>query len=571
LHANDVVPRDRLIEELWGEAAPATVNAVLNGYVSKLRRVLADGADDELLATRPPGYVLRVDGEQLDARRFERLLQQGREELARGDARAAAATLHAALSLWRGPPLADLAYEQFAQSEIRRLEDLRLAAIEERIEADLALGRHEGVVAELETLVSQHPYRERLRAQLMVALYRCGRQAEALDAYRRARRTLAEELGIDPGPRLSELERAILRQDPSLEAPPQAPADQPPKTEPGPGRRWRLMLATGSALALAAAVGLVVLLRDTPRTAPKPVVLRGNSVAVADLDTTSVVDEIPVGARPSGIAIGEGSVWVGNRDDNTLLRIDPESRRVERTIGLAVEPREVAVAGKRVWIASSAGSVVRVNPSLNEIEGTLTLGPPSERCCPPELATSGDTIWGSYAGELWRIDTAANRAEVIRTEGVASIASGEGGLWVLTGEGTIERLDPDTNRVVDRISRERVGFVQFGGGIAAGAGAVWTQTYLDRAIWKIDPAAGHFTGRIALGHRPAGVAFGDGAVWIVTTDGFLLRLDPRSEKIVRKVRLGVYAAQAGTSGLEAQGRWARMTTGFEALWLPVTP
>jgi YVTN family beta-propeller protein len=579
LHANDVVPRDRLIEELWGEAAPATVNAVLNGYVSKLRRVLADGADDELLATQAPGYVLRVAGEQLDARRFEGLLQQGREELARGDSRAAAATLHAALSLWRGPPLADLAYEQFAQSEIRRLEELRLAALEERIEADLALGRHDAVVAELETLAAEHPYRERLQAQLMVALYRCGRQAEALDAYRRARRTFADELGIDPGPRLAALERAILRQDSSLDAPHRARADQLQKTEAGRRPRWRLALGAGSAIALTVAVGLVFLLRDTPGTPPKPLVLRGNSVAVVDLETSSVVGEVPVGARPSGIAVGEGAVWVGNRDDNTLLRIDPESRKVVRTIGLAVAPRDIAVAAGSVWVATDAGSVLRVDPTSHEVVRTVALDHERELCCQPQFATSGTAVWIAHHGRLSRIDPATNHAATVRSAGAASIAYGENALWVLTGTGQIERVDPNTNRVTDTISREPVGGPEFGGGLAAGAGAVWTAPYLERALWKIDPVSGDFIGKVplgqrvgvAIGRRPAGVAFGDGAVWVVTTDGSLLRVDPKAEKVVGEIRLGVYAAQAGASEIEAQGGWAPMATGEGALWLPVTP
>ena len=158
----------------------------------------------------------------------------------------------------------------------------------------------------------------------------------------------AEELGLDPGPRLSELERAILRQDTSLQAPPSVPVDQQRKRRTASHRRtgWIVALAAGFVIALAIAVALVAGLRDPPRTSPKPVVLTGNSVAVLDPATTSVVAEIPVGARPSGIAAGAGSVWVGNRDDNTLLRIDPRSRTVVRTIGLGVEPREVTVAAQ---------------------------------------------------------------------------------------------------------------------------------------------------------------------------------------------------------------------------------
>ena len=190
--------------------------------MSRLRKALGDG---DALVTTPAGYELRLaDPEQLDANRFERRLADGRRELAGGAPAAAAAALEDALSLWRGRPLDDLAYEPFAQPEIARLEDLRVAAFEELTEAKLALGRHAEVVGELESLVGRYPYREHLTAQLMLALYRCDRQADALQAYQDARRRLVDELGIEPGERLRELERAILAQEPALAAPEPAQA-----------------------------------------------------------------------------------------------------------------------------------------------------------------------------------------------------------------------------------------------------------------------------------------------------------------------------------------------------------
>ena len=175
-----------------------------------------------MLTTRSPGYVIRVEPDRLDLDRFERLVDEGRSLLARGLAADASERLREALSLWRGPALADFAYESFAQTAIARLEEIRLAALELRIDADLVLGRHDELVGELEALVAEHPHRERLRRYLMTALYRSGRQAEALDAYRDARRALVDELGIEPSPPLRELERAILRQDPALDV--RAPA-----------------------------------------------------------------------------------------------------------------------------------------------------------------------------------------------------------------------------------------------------------------------------------------------------------------------------------------------------------
>jgi DNA-binding SARP family transcriptional activator len=219
LHANETLSTDRLIDGLWGERPPATAAKTVQVHISRLRKGLAgaEGGDPAgLVATREHGYELRLDRECLDAHRFERLVAQGRTELAAGRPGRAASALEEALSLWRGPPLADVAYESFAQGEIARLEDLRVAALEELVEAKLALGRHAEVVGELERLVADYPYRERLRGQLMLALYRCDRQADALQAYQDARRTLVEQLGIEPGERLRELERAILRQDAGL-------------------------------------------------------------------------------------------------------------------------------------------------------------------------------------------------------------------------------------------------------------------------------------------------------------------------------------------------------------------
>jgi DNA-binding SARP family transcriptional activator len=209
LHANEVVSNDRLIDALWGERPPPTAAKTVQVYVSRLRKELGEGR----LLTRAPGYLLSVERSELDLGRFERLVEEARG----ADPANAGESLRRALALWRGPALADLAYEPVAQNEIARLEELRWAALERRIEADLACGRHAELVGELEGLIAEHPRRERLRYQLMLALYRSSRQAEALDAYRTARRELAEELGLEPGEELKRLEQAILQHDPALD------------------------------------------------------------------------------------------------------------------------------------------------------------------------------------------------------------------------------------------------------------------------------------------------------------------------------------------------------------------
>jgi DNA-binding SARP family transcriptional activator len=238
LNANEVVSRDRLVDELWGESPPETAVTSVQVYVSRLRKVLPP----ETLVTQAPGYALRADPEQVDVRRAERAADEARSELARGEPERASRLLADALGLWRGQPLAEFAYEPFAQAEIARLEELRLVLVEERIQADLALGRDAELAGELESLVRRYPLRERLRGHLMLALYRSGRQAEALEAYQDARRTLVDELGIDPGSQLQQLEKAMLNQDPALDLPEREPVTvtakrDGPTLEPVPERK----------------------------------------------------------------------------------------------------------------------------------------------------------------------------------------------------------------------------------------------------------------------------------------------------------------------------------------------
>ena len=221
LHSNEVVSADALIDAVWGEQPPSSAAKLVQVYVSQLRRALGDAA----IETRPPGYVMRVEPEHLDAARFERLLAGGREAMAAANPALAAALFRRGLGLWRGRPLEDADHADFAAVEVGRLDELRLACLEERLDADLALGRHAEVLAELASLVAEHPLRDRLRAQLMLALYRCGRQADALDAYQDGARVLRDELGLEPGAQLRDLQHAILNHAPSLDAPaPPAPS-----------------------------------------------------------------------------------------------------------------------------------------------------------------------------------------------------------------------------------------------------------------------------------------------------------------------------------------------------------
>src|SRR5829696_4478710 len=227
LEANRTVSVDALVDALWGEHVPSTAVKMVHIYVSQLRKVLPSG----VLQTRPPGYLLEVAPEAVDLLRFERLRKEGREALAGGDAITAAERLTAACALWRGPALGEFS-EPFAAATAAYLDELRLVAVEDRVEAELALGRHRDVAGELQALVASHPLRERPRRQLMLALYRQGRHAEALTAFQELRAALRDELGIDPSASLSELQYRILNQDPALDHAAPAPAPAPARPQP---------------------------------------------------------------------------------------------------------------------------------------------------------------------------------------------------------------------------------------------------------------------------------------------------------------------------------------------------
>src|SRR5262245_28391127 len=295
LNANHVVSTERLIDDLWGDSPPSTARSALQVYVAGLRKALRNGGAS--LRTRPPGYVLELATGVLDLDRFTQLRAEAREA---SDTERGAALLHEALALWRDAPLPELRTEPFATAAVAQLEELRLAALEERIEVDLTLGRDAALVTELESLVAEHPYRERLRAQLMLALYRSGRQADALDAYQAGRRMLQEDLGLEPGKDLRDLEAAILRQDETLSAPARRVSatepDLPPSTR-RLSRRAVVVAGVGGVAAVAVGVGVAFRSRASRGARVQPL-----SVGVVDAVARLVVDEIAVGFSSALIA-----------------------------------------------------------------------------------------------------------------------------------------------------------------------------------------------------------------------------------------------------------------------------
>jgi YVTN family beta-propeller protein len=537
LNANRVVPTDRLIDDLWGDSPPTTARAALQVYVAGLRKALAN--DGAALLTRAPGYVLELEPSALDIERFAQLRREAQES---GDDGRRAALLHEALTLWRDEPLAELRTEPAFAAAVAQLEEVRLATVEERIDADLALGRHAALVPELDTLVAEHPYRERLRAQLMLALYRSGRQADALGVYQAGRRVLRDELGLEPGKDLRELEAAILRQDERLIPASVAGADEQPASITS-GARWgrrATIVAIGAALvaAVAAAAALVVTRGHASPTSVPP-----NSVAVIDAKTNRVVETVPVGIRPGPVAAGRDSLWVGNIDDESLSRIDLRTRRVVRTIPLEATPTAIAVGASAVWVVHGLlGRITRVDPQFYATRSRAVTRN-AIYYSSAGVTTEPGSIWAVFGDStLARIDPATLRTtdSTLAGAGPAGITAYNGSIWVSNaGDSSVQRFDPST---LEQGPLERRGVGPTPSGIAAGEGAVWVATTNDDAVTWIDPLSKSNV-PIHVGDGPTAVAVGADAVWVANaSDRTLSRVNPSTREVAKTIELGAVPA-----------------------------
>lgn len=517
LQRGDVVSTDALVDALWGEQPPPTAGKALQGYVSHLRRLLTTTGADGTLVTQPPGYALRVDDIRVDARRFELLAAEGWRALDH-DAAQAVAIFEEALALWRGPVLADFAFADFAQREIHRLEELRLETIEGRIEGLLRLGRHEAVVAELEARVDEHPLRERLRGQLMLTLYRCGRQAEALEAYRDGRRLLADELGLEPGTNLQRLERSILEQDPALEAPERVPstgavvsAEDPLR---GPVRGRRLRLVVGGILLLGLAVagvtlGYILVSGDEE----SPVAITPPALVVIDPSNNRVAASIDVGSRPVTVAAGDGAIWVGDARDGTVTRVDPTRKRAVNTIGVGAPVVDLAFGLGSVWAATGGfGEIVRIDPDVGAVGDRIP------------MAGENDTVVPS----------------------VSSVGIGDGRVWAGVLDG-LRRIEPSTGEFIAAVDLGGTRALQ----IAVGDGAVWSTTISSRA-WRVEASSAKETAEFYAGDVVYPIILGGGAVWVGGPGGQVWKLDPVTATSIVTTR-----AVRGVSGLAfgADGLW----------------
>src|SRR3954454_15008538 len=360
VHRNAVVPADRLIDELWDGDPPASANKALQVHVSQLRKDL--GSNGASLRTRAGGYVLEVDPASIDVARFEQHVHEGERARADGRDGDAADRLREGLRLWRGPPLVDFAYAGFAQEEIARLDEMRLTAVEERIDADLALGRHRALVPELDALVQANPLRDRLRGQLMLALYRSGRQAEALEAYRDGRLRSVEEHGLEPGAELRDLESRMLAEDPALAAPATL------RRHPVARRAPVAILVAGLVFVVLA---IVIVVRDGRGGETGIAVsldIAANSAVGLEPRSGRAVFAVPLPGRPTDLEADGERLLAVSVDSSALTIIDGRSRRLDRTVPLPLRPAAVAAAGDAVWVADARrGVAVRMDKGYERV------------------------------------------------------------------------------------------------------------------------------------------------------------------------------------------------------------
>jgi DNA-binding SARP family transcriptional activator len=580
LNANEVVSRDRLIEEVWGEQPPATAPTALQVYVSRLRKLLepSDGrGEHRVLVTQRPGYLLRVDGDQLDLLRFQRLLRDGRAALAAGDPERAATHLGDALALWRGEPLAELNTPP-GRLERDRLGELRLTAIEERLEAELALGRHADVVEELEALVARHQLRDRLRGQLMLALYRCGRQAAALEAYRLGRQQLREELGLEPGEALQRLERAILNHDPSLElAPSAAPAEPPPR---GSGS-----IPSGTVTFLFSDIeGSTRLLKELGAQydhalADHQRIMRAAFSAHGgrEVDTQGDSFFVAFGRAKDAVAAAvdaqrdlAAQVWPDGAPLKVRMGLHTGEPRVggERYVGLGVHK------AARIAAAGHGGQVLLSRTTRELVEDELPTGVTvrdlGERRLkdldrPERLSQLVIEGLESDFARLNTLDEELRRKRRLMYAGSALIgvlaaavaipvfALGQGGL------GSGANVAPNSLAVIDAHSNKVIGTAPAGvrpSAVAIGAGSVWVVNIDDKTMLRIDPQSRSLQRTIPLTATPTGVAVGFGAVWVANgIAGSVSRVDPGTDDVTMTRDVTPLAA-GGSVTVGADSVWA---------------
>jgi DNA-binding SARP family transcriptional activator len=533
LHANEFVSRERLIDELWGVAPPATARKAVNVYVSKLRKTLTVNGDDPI-ATADGGYRLVVGPDHLDADRMRSRLDEAREQMADGACEAASRLLQEALAFWRGPTLAGLQFESFGREEVAQLDELRLTVLMDRIDCDLAQGRHEHVLGELQVLVREHSLRERLRAQQMLALYRADRQADALDAYQQARHDLIDELGIEPSESLQRLQQAILRHDPALELPAGTAATNGAPLAPVPADD-------------------AVLAASAPRSRPRRLPFRRRYLVAAGLAAVAAVAALVAVLSTRGSGLRPPSSPVSYVAPNDVARIDPATGKVVSGPGGGLKPGPMALVGDMLWIVTRGSATI----SRYNLRTRRGMGPPFQPApALDDIAVDAEGhVWVSgrkpvvtWIGHVAAV-TSPYEPPVVSTErigvplpGAGAEAVGAGYLWVIsdlpgrTGE-SVSLIDVRHRRLASTIPLGRQTTA-----IAYGDRAAWIGAYDPErsTAWllKVRPGSNPIESlklESQDGAGPLAVAVGDGSVWVLTSRGSLLGIDPRTLQIVHRI------------------------------------
>jgi YVTN family beta-propeller protein len=438
--------------------------------------------------------------------------------------------------------LADLAEFGFVAPLAARLEQLRLAALHSRIEADLALGRHAVLLGELDNLIAQHPLNEGLHAARILALYRAGRQSDALDSYRVLRTVLREELGLEPSPRLQQLHSDVLRQDPALDWQPPPPRDEPPDdaaavSAPPPHRRRvrrRWVLAAAAAAVLAAAGGITaVAVHNSPRPSLRS--LPANSVGAIHIDG-SLHDAVPVGPNPSAVAYGAGTLWVTSSTNGQVARIDTRTHRVVQTIPVGRAPNAIVLTSGDAWVANAGdGTVSRINASTNTVVDTIPVG-----AIPVAIAAGPSGVWVANSGDnsIQRLNAVTGAADNALPVGGRpdGIAVSDQAVWVANAEdGSLTQVDPRTG--VDVSGPVAVGSSP--SAIAVADGALWVTNTDDQSVVRLDPQTRRVIARVPAGDGPSSVAITDGRVWVGNAyDGTVTEIDATTNTVRHRHAVG---------------------------------
>src|SRR3954454_19710909 len=536
--AGHAVSVERLIDGVWGEPAPAEVVTSVQSYVFHLRQVLEPdrprGAPATVLVTEPGGYRLVADRRSVDATRFEELAAAGDAALDHSNPERAVTVYGQALALWRGDVLADMADYEFVAPVRARLEEERASALESRVQAELDLGHHQAVVNETGTLIADHPLRERLHAQRILALYRSGRQSDALAAYRELRSLLDTELGIEPSPPLQELNNQVLRQDPALDWRPPAHLKTagsvarssldpvPAVAAPVTGSPRRRLAAIGAAVAVLAGGATLPASEAQPASAEVP------ANAVSELDSSgSVVASVPVGINPTALAAAGGALWVVTAGDNTVSKINPSSHSVEQRLEVGHDPRALAATGDDLWVANFADDTVsRINMEAGKVVAIVDVGD-----SPAAIAAGPAGLWVANSADntIQRIDPAdgtVGRAIAV-DDGPDGLFVDDISVWVANGRaGSVMRIDASSG---DQMTPPiRVGSGPRG--IVRAGGDVWVADERSQTVTRITVSATGNPHSLAVGDGPTSIAVLGGSVWVAEKySGNLVRIDPVTE------------------------------------------